>query len=315
MRKLILILAAMTISTAILSAQDMTQATDTYNNGVTALSTGDKTSALAYFKQALTMGEACGADGETLVNNCKSAIPGIILSIGKELYNNKDIDGAISKFTEAAKAAKEYGVADVEKEASDLLAQMSVQKDMLDGNNALQAKDFTAAAEAYKKVLAADSTNTAAALHLGQALGASGDIDGAIKAFELAAANGEEKVANSQISTLYLKQSVSSLKAGKYSDAVTEAKKADSYEENPQSYLIIGQASQKLNKNSDAIEAFDKYLTLEPNAKNSPAIAFTVAVLYQKDGNKAKAIEYYKKIVTDPKFGATAQKYIAALSK
>ena len=50
-------------------------------------------------------------------------------------------------------------------------------------------------------------------------------------------------------------------------------------------------------------------------AKNANAIIFTVGALYQGAGNKAKAIENYKKVLSDPQFGANAKQMIDALSK
>ena len=105
------------------------------------------------------------------------------------------------------------------------------------------------------------------------------------------------------------------LKGQKFADAVKAAEKANSYVENATAYLIAGQSSQKLSKNADAIKYFEKYLEMKPDAKNAPAITFTVAALYQGAKNNAKALEYYKKVQDDPKFGAQAKQMIASLSK
>ena len=40
-----------------------------------------------------------------------------------------------------------------------------------------------------------------------------------------------------------------------------------------------------------------------------------MAALYQGAKNNAKALEYYKKVQDDPKFGAQAKQMIASLSK
>ena len=65
----------------------------------------------------------------------------------------------------------------------------------------------------------------------------------------------------------------------------------------------------------DAINYFEKYLEAAPTAKNANAITFTVAALYQTAGNKAKALENYKKVLTDPQFGANAKQMVDALNK
>ena len=101
----------------------------------------------------------------------------------------------------------------------------------------------------------------------------------------------------------------------KIADAVKAADKANSYSENATAYLIAGQSSQKLSKNADAIKYFEKYLEMKPDAKNAPAITFTVAALYQGAKNNAKALEFYKKVQDDPKFGDQAKQMITSLSK
>ena len=79
--------------------------------------------------------------------------------------------------------------------------------------------------------------------------------------------------------------------------------------------LTRGQASQQLKKNADAIKYFEQYLEAAPNAKNANAITFTLGALYQGANNKTKALENYKKVVNDPKWGVQAKQMIDALSK
>lgn len=311
MNKIILTIAAALLAAGIASAQDLNSALETYNAGAAALNDGNKELALTNFKKALEAGQALGADGEELVNNCKNAIPSVILSIGKELYNNKDFDNALAKINEAAKVASEYGVADVASEAKELVPTINLAK----GTSALMGKNFPVAISALQSVVAADSTNANAALYLGQALNATGKAEEALKAFKLAAANGKEEVANKQISTIYLKQAAAALKTKAFDKASELAKESLKYDDNAQAYLVAGQAATSLKDNNSALDYYTKYLEAAPTAKNASAIAYTVAALYQTAGNKAKAIEYYKKVLNDAKFGATAKQMIDALSK
>lgn len=315
MKKFILAIAAIALSAGLVSAQDLATATSTYNSGAEALTMGNKTSALEYFQKALTMAEALGDEGAEVAANCKNAIPAVLLSIGKELYNNKDFDAAETKMKEAAEKAKAYGNEDVLTEVESLLPQVAITKSMDKANDAFKAKDIAGAIAGYKEVMAADTANGVAALRLGQLYSGTGNFDEAIKYLEVAARNGQESNAVSLLSTTYLKDAAAQLKGGKYADAVALAEKANSYKENPQAYLIAGQASQKANKNGDAITYFEKYLEVAPTAKNANAIAFTVGALYQTAGNKAKAVEFYQKVANDPQFGAQAKQLITSLSK
>lgn len=315
MKRIILAMAAFAFSAGIMSAQDLATATSTYNSGAEALTMGNKTSALEYFQKALSMAQALGDEGADVAANCKNAIPSVLLSIGKELYNKKDFDGAVAKMNEAAAAAKEYGNEDIAAEVEGLLPQVAITKSMEKANAAFKAKDVAGAVAGYTEVMAADTANGVAALRLGQLLSGTGKFDEAVKYLEVAARNGQEANAKSLLSTTYLKDAAAKLKGGKYADAVSMAVKANEFKENAQAFLIAGQASQKANKNTDAISYFEKYLEAAPTAKNSGAIAFTVGALYQQAGNKAKALEYYKKVENDPQFGVQAKPLIAALSK
>lgn len=312
MKRIILVLATVLFTVGMMSAQDLSSAVEAYNNGAEALSVGDKTTALTSFKKALSIAQACGKDGEEVIANCKNAIPGVILSIGKELYNNKDFDGAMVKVKEAVSVAKEYGKADVEKEATELLPQISIMKDMTAANSAFDAKNFVAAADSYKKVIAADSTNAIAALRIIQCLSSTGDLEGAKPYIKIAEANGQGDNAKKVLGTAFLKKAAGNLKAGKFEEAVNQAIESCEYSVTPQAYLIAGQASTKLKKNAEAIKNFEKYLELMPKAKNAGAIALTIGALYQGQKNNAKALEFYKKA---QEAGVDAKAYIDALSK
>lgn len=315
MKKIILAMAAFACSMSLMTAQDLATATATYNSGAEALTMGNKTSALEYFQKALTMAEALGDEGADVVANCKSAIPSVILSIGKEFYNNKDFSNAKAKFVEAAEIAKKYGNQEVTAEVESLLPTVGKRIALAKVNDAMKTKDIAGVLAGYEEAMAIDTTDANTALKYGQFLGNAGKFDDAVKYLELAARHGQEGNAKAVLSTTFLKKAAAQLKAGKYTDAVTFAEKAISYKENAQAYLIAGQASQKANKNADAIANFEKYLEAAPTAKNAGAIAFTVGALYQQTGNKAKAVEFYKKVEADPQFGAQAKTLITSLSK
>ena len=269
------------------------------------------TEALDCFQKALEMGNTIGEEAQELVANCKKAIPGVSLQIAKDLIKAEKYDEAAAKLDAAAKIAQEYENAEVAEEAKELVPKMWLQK----GADALKLKDFASAADGFAKSYAIDTTAGKTALYLGQALGQLGKTEEAVEAFQHAAWNGEQETALGQISNLYVKEANTAFKAQKWADAVKAAGKANDFAENATAYLIAGQASQKLSNNADAIKNFEKYLELKPTASNAGAITYTVAALYQGAKNNAKALEFYKKIQNDAKFGAQAKQMIAALSK
>lgn len=308
MKKIFTLVAAIALTTGALFAQDLNEATETFNNALTAFQEGNKVSALESFNKALTIAKSLGEDGTSLVNDCQGTIPKVLLSIAKDLIKDDKYDDAIAKLNETLTIATEYKVDEVIEDAKALIPQVMMQK----GNDLLKT-DPAAAAAAYQQILDSDATNGVAALRLGAALNATGKVEEAVKAFEIAAANGQEATAKKQLSNVFLKQASNFLKTKKYADAVEAALKCNEYVANPTALQIAGQASQLGGKNNDAIKYFSEYLEAAPTAKNAGQIAYTVGALYQQAGNNAKAKEFYQKAISDPKYGAEAKKLFDAL--
>lgn len=309
MKKILVTLAALLAAAGMLSAQSMAEATETAKLANESLGAGNYETALAGFQEALKMAEACGDEGAELVATCKDIIPKTVNAIAKQLLQENKLDEAIAKLGETIAIANEYGDEETAGKAEALIPQVYMKK----AGNLLNAKDFAAAAETYAKVLELQPTNGAAALRYGQCLENSGKGEEAVEAYKLAAANGQEKNANSQMGKYYLKRSVEALKGKKYADAVKDATASFELVNNPQALQVAGQASQLSGKNADAIKYFEQYLEAAPNAKNAGQIAYTVGALYQQAKNNAKAKEFFGKAVGDPKYGADAQKAINAL--
>lgn len=309
MKKILLTIAAVVLSAGLMSAQDMAKATETAQLANETLQSGDKALALTGFEEALKMALECGDEGAELVGQCKGIIPNIMMSLAKDCLKSGDYDTAITKLADVAAKAKEFSVDEIADEAASLMPKAYMSK----AGDLLTAKNFAGAIDAYKKVMELDPANGMAALRLGSAYAGTGKVEDAVAAFKTAAENGQAETANKQISNLYLKLAANALKTKNFASAIENANLANETLENPQAFLVAGQASQQLKKNADAIANFEKYLELSPKAKNAGAIAFTVAALYQQGGNKAKAVEYYNKVVSDPALGAQAKQQLDAL--
>ena len=298
------------MTAGIASAQDINEATANYNNGATELQMGNLESAVTYFQTALQMGESLGEPAADLVANCKSAICSVTLAMAKELYNSKDFAAAVEAFNKAKEVAEGYGEAELAAEAEELAAQANKLQYNTAGTAAMRAKDYPTAIEAFTKVLELDPENGNAALQLGQAYYRSNQFAEAIEALAKAQENGQEANAVKVLSQVYLKKAQAEVKAKDYTGAIASCLKSNEYQETGNAYKLAASASQKLNDNKAVITYYEKYLELTPNAKDFAGVAYTIAVLSQQDGDKAKAKEYYEKIVNDPQYGAAAQEYI-----
>ena len=309
MKKIFLMLVAAAMTALTVSAQDINQATENYNNGAMELQMGNKDAALGYFQTALTMAEALGDEGAEIAANCKNTIPALMASIGKDLVKAEDFTNAIEQLKKAAEVAEAYGNAEVVDDVKTLIPQVLMSQ----AGNLLNGKDFAGAAAIYQQVVDADPANGMAALRLGMALGSLGKTAEAEAAYLQAVENGQEANAKKQLSNMFVKQAAALLKAKNYQGAVDAALKGNDYLENATAMKVAGTAASQLKKNEDAIKYLEKYLELSPNAKDAVQMKYTIAATAQTMGNNAKAKEYYQQIVSDPKFGPTAQEMLKAL--
>lgn len=275
MKKIILTLASLALGAAVMSAQDLKAVSEIFNSGAESLNNGAKTEALASFQNALSQAAALGDEGKEVVDNCKNIIPNLTISIAKDLFKEGKVDEAIEKAKEALAFAKEYEIAEEVEDASKVIGQFMFQK----GNDALNAKDFGAAVEAYKDVLEAEPTNGAAALRLGMALAGAGDVTAAEEAFNIAAANGQEAAAKKQLGNIALKAAAAALKAKDYQGALDNAVKSAEINPSANAFKIAGNAAAQLKKYKEAVEYFGKYLNISPNASDAAQIKATVEAL------------------------------------
>lgn len=311
MKRLFVAFAALALGAGFASAQDFNAAVETFNMGAQTLE-NNKVEALTQFKSALAQFEACEEeDAADMVAQCKKIIPQTILSIAKEQINDAQYDEAIITLKEAVSVGEGYGIDEVVAEAKDLVPNTYSRK----GATLLKAKDFAGAATAFKEVVALNPEDGQSQLLLGQALMQAGDNEGAVTALEAAAALGKDAQANKLLSNVYLKQGMALIKAGKNADAIEALQKANAYVENANAYKLIASANTKLGKSKDAIEAYKKYLEVDPNAKDAADVMFTIAATAQKAGDKATAIEYYKKLSSNGKYAAQAAQQLGALQK
>jgi tetratricopeptide (TPR) repeat protein len=311
MKKIVMLFAAAAMTVSVAFAQDINAVTEIYNNGAMELDMGNKEAALGYFQSALTEAEALGEAGAAIADNCKATIPFLMISIANDYISADQYDSAYGYLVKAEEAANLYGDAAKAAEAKAKASQVLMAK----ANDLLKAKDYAGAIAVYGQIMADEPTNAMAALRLGQCYAATGDNAKAEEVLAVAAANGQEKQANKQLSTIYVKKAAAALKAKQTQEAFDLAVKSNEYLENATALKIAGQAAMALGKTAEALPYLEKYVELSPNAKDANQMRFNIAATAQKLGDKEKAKAYYQQILTDPKLGAAAKQQFDALNK
>ena len=283
--------------------QDLAAATELYNAGAAALNTNNYPGAIDSFNKALKMLETLGEEGATLSKECKDILPKIYLRYGKELANSKDIDNALIQLKKAAETAKANSMADVEKEATELIPQVL----MADATSCLNEGKFAEAITVYKKLIARDPENATAYLRIGMCEARLNNEEGAIAAFEKAIQLGDKEDASKQLSVVYLKRSAAAFKTKNLAGAYENAKKSNQYVVSGQANKLVGLSSVQLKKFDEAIAALESYLAEDPNAKDKNSTIYNLAVAFEGKKNPGKACGYYKQLLSDPTFKAIAE--------
>lgn len=295
--------------TGIAAAQDLEKATETYNAAAAAID-GNKAMAVSLFEQALDMAEKLGEEGNEIAQQCKGIIPKLYISLGKEFVSAKENTEAVARFRKAVELGEKFGDADVVEEAKGLIPQIL----MAEANQALNAKNYDAAIAGYQKVIDEDPANGAAHLRKGQALAAQNKVDEAIKAFELAAENGQEEVAAKQLSNIYVKKAVACQKAKDNKGMLENAQKSTQYVDNANAEKLIGLAAKELKQNKVAADAFEAYLSMTPGAvTKEPQIVYYLGDCLVKTGENEKACGYFKQIAQDAQLGEAARYQLTQL--
>lgn len=311
MKKLVMLFAAAAMTISVAFAQDINAVTEIYNNGAMELEMGNKEAAIGYFQSAITEAEALGEAGVEIITNCQMMIPAVMISLANDFIETEDYDTAINWLSKAEEAANQYGDVENANKAAEKKSQVLMKK----AGDLLKAKDYANAIVIYEQIMAAEPTNGRAALQMGQAYNASGDQVKAEEAFNVAAANGQEKQANKQLSNLYVKKASAALKAKQTQEAYDFAIKSNEYLENANAYKIAGQCAMALGKAAEGLPLLEKYVELSPNAKDANQMKFNIAATAQKLGDKEKAKAYYEQVLSDPKLGPNAQQQLNALNK
>jgi tetratricopeptide (TPR) repeat protein len=311
MKKIVTLFAAAAMAVSVAFAQDINAVTEIYNNGAMELEMGNKEAALGYFQSALTEAEALGEAGVAIVDNCKATIPVLMISIAKDYIGADQYDAASELLVKAEETANLYGDETKAAEAKALANQVLMAK----ANDLLKAKNYAGAIEVYGQIMAEDPNNAMAALRLGQCYAATGNSDKAEEALAIAAANGQEKQANKQLSTIYVKKAAAALKEKNTQAAFDFAVKSNEFLENATALKVAGQAALALGKTQDGLAYLEKYVEVSPNAKDANQMRFNIAATAQKLGDKEKAKAYYEQVLTDPKLGAAAKQQFDALNK
>ena len=148
---------ALTIAVVLFASNVFAQSFGEIFNGANELvQAGKNVEAAAQFTQALKLAVAAGEEGDEVAAQCKEIVPALLNKAAAEKAKEGDLAGAKDVYNQLKSFGEEFTLAEVVDKAKAGLNQVQ----MMEGDKALNAKDFAGAVAIYNKVLEADPNNT-----------------------------------------------------------------------------------------------------------------------------------------------------------
>lgn len=274
-----LALAAIFTTTLALTTQAQTRndAAMAFNAAV-QLSATDLPGAVKAMNDVIVACEKAGAEADDLKANAQKAIPGWYYQIANNFLKEKKIDDAQVPLEKSIEFATLYNDTDVKGKASQVLSKVYYSK----GNSLVKLNKADEAIVFFDKAIALQPTLALAYFGKGQALNKKADFDKMKETMDLAISNGKEtndsvSVRNAQkvMRDNLVSRASKAVQKGANEQAINLANSSLTYDDkNKDAFYLLAVAYNKTSKWDNAIEAANKGLALEANAKDKKALFY-----------------------------------------
>ncbi len=314
---LLLSLVAMGMA-SIASAQSAADVTAKFNEAAAKYNAKDFATAIPLFEETISLAENADDDVEETLQNAQKFLITSYMSVGAGEANGGKFDAASESFKKAYELADITGSM-MKNRAAQMVSNVYIAK----GTQFSKGGKAAEAAEEFNKAYEFNNRDTKAALlaakHYADA-GNSEKGDALYKSIiELGATHSKYAPAAAQASKAF---------ANNYLVAASEAATANDYAavtenldkiaavdpKNAQGLMMRVQSANKFKKLDDVIKYGDDAVAAQADEASKSTLNFMIGIAYQTKENKAKAIEYFKK-VTDGANAEIAKTTIEALSK
>lgn len=265
MKRVFSLIAALGLAAVAAWAQDYNAAMEVYNNAATAENKADQ---IAGFREAMGLFATCeDEDAPAQVAKCQEHIVNLSFGIVNDDLKAKAYNEALTALEAANAAAAEFGQ-DVAERSRNL--EGSIYNGLAQAN---YKSNPALAVEYAQKVIDIEEAKAATYLFLGMAKVQLKETDAAIEALEKASEMGMAAQAAKPLSNQYTAKLQAAYKAGKFAEAVEYANKAIEYNPgNAGAYKLRGNAYFNQNKPEEAIQDLEKYLEINPSAKDAAQV-------------------------------------------
>lgn len=289
---------------SIASGQTLDDFREAYNNGVNAQQANNLDEAIANFNKCIEIYSQLGTydslEAEDIIIMVESNMPALYYKVAMELYNEKNLDGAIEKFEETIEVADKYNDPGLSAKASKVVPQLYYMR----AGNKYNGNDFEGALADYDKAIEIDPEYDKAyymkSLIYKKQENEEAFLEATRKAIEFGAkANNESVVNNAKESAgkYFLIKGNEAKEDEKYEDAKKYIKLALEFNnEDPVSYYILASVNNLTGNYDGAIESAKSALAYEADDPVQKAkIYYELANALKEKGENEKACDAYKK--------------------
>ena len=282
----------------VINAQDLNEAKKMFNEGLNVMKEQPQ-KAVNNFEEVISICNELGGEAQTLQVKAENQLPVAYYNLGKNKYQNRDMDGAIEAFKKASELGEQYNNTTVTEKANNVLFQYYRNR----GVKFYKKKSFEKALEEYKLAEKFKPDEPSIYYYKGLAYLKQKNNEKFEEAMKKANKTAEEqddqqyinKTGNS-LRNFYGREAQQELNNGNNEEAISLSKKALNYDEEfVSAYFFMAQAHNSLSQYDQAIEAAQKALELEEDDNEKKArFYYQLGIAYKGNGDTAKACEAYE---------------------
>lgn len=286
MKKLILSIVALILSSLTITSQTINDAGELFNKGAALIET-NKAEAIDALQGCLNICKTLGEEGIELQNKTEQLLPALYFDLAVENFAENKFDEAITQFEKAKAAAKIAGDNSTIQKAVGNLTELYINKGLAEYN----LENFTGAVSFYDKALQLSPNSTKAIYMKGLVFRKKGDdknyrecVD---KLIAIAVADDEylAKAKNNAMS-YFRTNGGKLLNSQKYAEGIKLLNTANTYEEDAQTYYYLSVGYNGLKNFKDALGAANKSKEMDANGKLTDKLTVQIEIAKKGLGGK-----------------------------
>lgn len=291
--KKIFVAALVSMVTLAASAQTPAEVAAKYNEAGPKVSARDFAGAIAILEEVIVMGEAAGEEAAPTVKMAQDMLPRLYLGYAGSLANTQKFEDALAVLAKAAESPDATSAA----RAKGMIAQIN---NVL-GGTAWNSEDFAAAAEFFAKAHEANPADVKTAAQLAESYGKIKEYEKSYALFrELIAQDPADVDALKGRLGFYMLLNANEIRDEEPAKAVEILTEAVELDNNPQAWMLLLQTVSGMNDNAKVIEFGARAAEAQTDAVQKSNAYSLLGVAYEKTGDKAQAIEAFRKVTAGP---------------